>query len=72
MDIDNLIRMANRIADFFKAMPNREQALHDAVEHIHRFWEPRMRKEMQTHLETNQGLGLDPFLIEAFAKYPIC
>ena len=27
MDADNLIRMANRIGEFFEAMPDRDEAL---------------------------------------------
>lgn len=28
MDVSNLIRMANRIGEFFEAMPDRDEALH--------------------------------------------
>lgn len=45
MDADNLIRMANRIGDFFEAMPDRAEALDGIATHIRRFWEPRMRRE---------------------------
>ncbi len=43
MDIRNLIRMANRIGDFFDAMPDRDEAREGIANHIHKFWEPRMR-----------------------------
>ncbi|MCD0505072.1 formate dehydrogenase subunit delta [Bordetella petrii] len=43
MDIANLIRMANRIGDFFDALPDRAEALEGVAGHIHKFWEPRMR-----------------------------
>jgi formate dehydrogenase major subunit len=42
MDVNNLIRMANRIAEFFEAMPEHE-ALDGVAQHIQKFWEPRMR-----------------------------
>jgi len=45
MDADNLIRMANRIGDFFDAMPDRTEALEGIAQHIKKFWEPRMRRE---------------------------
>lgn len=51
MDANNLIRMANRIGEFFEAMPDREEALHGIAEHIHKFWEPRMRGRIQTVLD---------------------
>ena len=43
MDSANLVRMANRIGEFFEAMPEREEALQGIAEHIRKFWEPRMR-----------------------------
>jgi len=45
MEADNLIRMANRIGDFFDAMPDRPEALEGIAQHIKKFWEPRMRKQ---------------------------
>jgi formate dehydrogenase subunit delta len=41
-----LIKMANQIAAFFEAMPDREQAVKDISAHIRRNWEPRMRIEL--------------------------
>ncbi|MGY6272505.1 formate dehydrogenase subunit delta [Achromobacter denitrificans] len=46
MEIGNLIRMANRIGQFFEAMPDRQEALEGVANHIHKFWEPRMRAEL--------------------------
>ena len=43
MDVDNLIEMANRIGEFFDSMPDHEEAVDGVADHIHRFWEPRMR-----------------------------
>ena len=40
---DNLIRMANRIGDFFEAMPDHAEALEGIATHLKKFWEPRMR-----------------------------
>ena len=59
MDAHNLIQMANRIGEFFEAMPEREQALHDVAEHIRKFWEPRMRRHLYAYLDgPRQGEGL--------------
>ncbi|WP_019936884.1 formate dehydrogenase subunit delta [Bordetella sp. FB-8] len=53
MDISNLIRMANRIGDFFEAMPDREEAVEGIANHIQKFWEPRMRSELLSFLEAH-------------------
>lgn len=45
-NIDQLIRMANSIGDFFEALPDREEGLHNIADHIKKFWEPRMRTAM--------------------------
>ena len=41
MDVDNLIHMANRIGEFFQAMPDRAEAVDGVATHIRKFWEPR-------------------------------
>ena len=46
MDIVNLIRMANRIGDFFAALPDRDEAAEGVANHIQKFWEPRMRNAL--------------------------
>lgn len=43
MDINHLIRLANRIGLFFEAMPDRREAINGIADHLHKFWEPRMR-----------------------------
>ena len=43
MDINHLIRLANRIGLFFEAMPDRREGIHGIADHLHKFWEPRMR-----------------------------
>ena len=65
MDTDNLVRMANRIGQFFAAMPDRAEALQGIAQHIQRFWERRMRAALLTHLDAGHGEGLDPIVLEA-------
>jgi formate dehydrogenase subunit delta len=69
MDIHNLVRMANRIGDFFESMPCHEEALSGIADHIHRFWDPRMRRELLAHLDAAQGEGLSPILIESLRNH---
>lgn len=54
-NIDHLIRLANRIGDFFEAMPDRAEGLEGVANHIQKFWEPRMRIAMLDFLEDHPG-----------------
>lgn len=65
MDIDNLVHMVNRIGEFFQAMPDTQQAQLDLAEHIRKYWEPRMRKALNLHLESTGGQDLQPFVRSA-------
>jgi len=65
MDIDNLVHMANRIAEFFEAMPDQAEARDGVAQHLQRYWEPRMRRELVAHVQTNQGAGLRPLVLSA-------
>lgn len=49
MHIENLVKMANQIGSFFEAMPDRAVALEEMAQHIRKFWEPRMRKQLLEH-----------------------
>jgi formate dehydrogenase subunit delta len=69
MDIDNLVRMANRIGDFFEAMPDPDEARDGIANHLRRFWEPRMRAEMLAHVDRTGGEGLHPMVVEAIHKH---
>ena len=46
MDIDNLVRMANRIGDYFAAYPDQAEAQAAIAKHIQMFWTPQMRREL--------------------------
>ena len=50
---DQLIQMANDIGNFFRAQPNREDAIAGIANHIKSFWTRRMRDKL---------LSVDPFL----------
>lgn len=70
MDIDNLVHMANRIGEFFEAMPDRAEATAGIAQHLRRYWEPRMRRALQAHVEARQGDGLSPIVLEALRTAP--
>ena len=54
MDVNNLILMANRIGEFFVAMPDRYEALEGVALHIQKFWDPRMRLRLLDALSDEQ------------------
>lgn len=71
MNIDHLVTMANQIGDFFDAMPDREEALEGIVNHIRKFWAPRMRERLTTHCVMSSGAGLSPIVLEALGRHAI-
>lgn len=66
MHTDNLVQMANRIGQFFQAQPNPQEARDGVANHIAKFWEPRMRQQLASHLASG-GEGLLPIVREALA-----
>jgi formate dehydrogenase subunit delta len=68
MDIHNLVRMANRIGEFFAAMPDRQDAIDGVAQHLRRYWEPRMRRAMLEHVDSDGPAGLHPLLADALAR----
>ena len=69
MNNQTLIRMANQIGVFFEAMPDRQQALEDIAQHIRKFWDPRMRRQMLEHLDQQKGEGLTDIVVLAFTRH---
>ena len=68
MDVANLVRMANRIGEFFASMPDAEAARDDIALHVRRFWEPRMRRAI-IGLVDGGGAGLDPIVLDALRRH---
>jgi formate dehydrogenase subunit delta len=62
---DRLIYMANQIGKFFQSQGH-DKAVPGVAEHIRKFWDPRMRKQIFAHLDAG-GAGLDPYVHEAIA-----
>lgn len=61
--------MANSIGDFFAAMPDADEARSDLAAHIHRFWEPRMRRGLFRHIDSTGGAGLQPLVLQALQAH---
>ncbi len=51
MNVNHLIRLANRIGSFFEALPDRDEGLEGIADHIQKFWEPRMRTALLGFLD---------------------
>jgi formate dehydrogenase subunit delta len=58
MSPDKLVYMANQIGKFF-ASQGEEKATPLIADHLVKFWDPRMRKEIVAYL-ADGGAGLDP------------
>ena len=70
MDVQNLVHMANRIGDFFASMPDHTEAVEGVANHIHKFWDPRMRRQIGAYVEQDGGTGLSPLVLEALKAHP--
>jgi formate dehydrogenase subunit delta len=57
MDIARLVYMANQIGKFF-ATEDPKTAVAMTADHLKKFWDPRMRKEIVAYVEGG-GTGLD-------------
>jgi formate dehydrogenase subunit delta len=55
---ERLVYMANQIATFFRSAP-REEAVASTLDHMRKFWEPRMRWQIVAHLGAGHGIGLN-------------
>lgn len=72
-NIDQLIRLANRIGDFFEALPDRAEGVEGVTDHIQKFWEPRMRIAMLGFLEESpdgktDNAALNPITLAALTE----
>ena len=58
MEAHKLVKMANEIAAFFHAEPDRAAAIEGVAGHLKRFWDPRMRREIVQWVDAHDGEGL--------------
>jgi formate dehydrogenase subunit delta len=66
-DADNrLVKMANQMASYFKVFPE-AQAITGLAEHINKFWDPRMRREILA-LAAAGAIGFEPLVTKAIPK----
>ena len=64
MNAEHLVHMANQIGQFYESLPDHAESVSSTASHLRRFWEPRMRAAMYTHVDQAGGAGLSPLLLE--------
>ena len=58
-----LVYMASQIGKFFQSQGH-DKDVPGVADHIRKFWDPRMRKQIYAHLDAG-GAGLDPNVRDA-------
>jgi formate dehydrogenase subunit delta len=66
MESENMVHMANQIAIFFASYP-KDEAVAGVTDHLQKFWEPRMRKQIIEYV-AHGGHGLHELALEAVKK----
>ena len=59
MNPERLAEMANDIANFFAAEPDREVAINGVANHLKKFWDPRMRRQILAYVGEHGGRELN-------------
>jgi formate dehydrogenase subunit delta len=72
MHIERLVKMANDIGKFFSTEPTHTEAVDGIAQHLQRFWDPRMRKQIIDHLHAAGGEGLQDLVREAVLRLEGC
>ena len=66
MRAERLVTMANDIGTFFDAESDKAEAACNVANHLKKFWDPRMRREILAHYREG-GAGLNPLARSAIA-----
>jgi formate dehydrogenase subunit delta len=67
MNIDHLVKMANEIGSFFVSANDEDTAAQLIADHLKRFWDPRMRRQIVEHVKQG-GPGLTPAVAKAVGR----
>jgi formate dehydrogenase subunit delta len=66
MRVDRLVSMANDIGAFFNGETDKQVAASNVANHLKRYWDPRMRRQIIQHYKEG-GAGLDPVVRTAIS-----
>ena len=69
MDIHHLVKMANDIGAFFESEPEAAKGAKGIATHLRSFWDPRMRRELFSYLDRENGKGLSGLVLEALRSH---
>ena len=64
MESARLVTMANQIGKFFESQGDEAIAIAGIADHLKKFWDPRMRRELAEYLERG-GDGVAPLVAAA-------
>jgi formate dehydrogenase subunit delta len=67
MHIEQLVTMANDIANFFRGASDPGAGARNVADHLRRYWDPRMRKQIIAHFDAG-GSGLSDLAREGVAQ----
>jgi formate dehydrogenase subunit delta len=65
-DNSHLVHMANQIALYFAPYPH-EEAVAGVANHIEKFWEKRMRQQLDAHIAQG-ATGLNALVLDAVKR----
>jgi formate dehydrogenase subunit delta len=69
MKIENLVTMANQIGTFYASYPDQIEGRTEIANHLQRYWAPRMRAQLYSHIDLESGEGLDSIVVEAIMEH---
>jgi len=67
MNIEHLTTMVNDISHYFASEPDHDTGVAGIAEHLRKFWDPVMRRQIIEHLKSG-GEGLEPLAREGVEK----
>jgi len=70
MNVQRLIEMANDIGNFFSAEPREEDRVAGVANHLSRFWDPRMRRQIIAYAREKGGRELSDHVRQAVLGLP--
>lgn len=72
MNTAQLVKMANQVGAFFEAMPDATQGTAGVADHLRKFWEPRMRRELAAYVAAHGDGELKPIVRAALKAIEAC
>ncbi len=69
-ELDKLVHMANRIGQFFEAMPDGAEARAGVATHLQRYWPPSMRHALWMAAAEGRAPALMPLVQQALQQLP--